>query len=78
MEKLAYSVIEAAEVMGMSRGGVYAALNAGELRAKKHGGRTLILHKDLVSFLQERTTPWTAGTRVGERRRKGESVEALA
>ncbi|WP_085442425.1 helix-turn-helix domain-containing protein [Magnetofaba australis] len=54
ISRLAFSPSEAASVSGISRCGIYQAINKGQLRAKKHGARTLILKDDLLSFLNER------------------------
>ena len=51
MERLAYSPAEAAEVIGISRAGVYNELAAGRLRARKLGGRTLILAAELEDYV---------------------------
>ena len=51
MEQLAYPVQEAAEKANSSRSEIYEALKRGDLRAKKNGRRTVILHDDLVAYL---------------------------
>jgi excisionase family DNA binding protein len=50
--RLAYSVREAAIVSGLSRAALYAMHKRGAIRFVKCGRRTLILHEDLVAFLQ--------------------------
>jgi excisionase family DNA binding protein len=57
IEKLAYSVKEAATASGISKSLVYQKIKAGELPAKRLGVRTLILADDLQAFLGE-LTPW--------------------
>lgn len=48
---LAYSVTQGAERANVSRAELYNILNRGELKAKKLGRRTVILHEDLQSYL---------------------------
>lgn len=60
MEKLAYSVAEAAKVLGMSRNAVYEEVKAGRLPHRRTGstarGRILISRSALEQWLQgERT-----------------------
>jgi excisionase family DNA binding protein len=50
--KRAHSVNTAAEMIGAGRDGVYEAIRAGRLRARKFGRRTLILDEDLTAFLR--------------------------
>ncbi len=52
MEKLAYSIREVVEAGGGSRTVVYEAINAGKLKAKKRGKRTIILAADLTQYLE--------------------------
>ena len=52
MEKLAYTIDEA---VGAGAGGktkIYEAINAGTLKAKKRGKRTVILAADLARYLE--------------------------
>lgn len=49
--RLAYSVNEAAAIAGLSRSWLYGEITAGRLRTRKAGRRRLVLHTDLVSFL---------------------------
>jgi excisionase family DNA binding protein len=51
-EKLAFSVDEAARRADTCRDKIYGAINAGQLRARKNGRRTLILATDLESYLR--------------------------
>jgi excisionase family DNA binding protein len=50
--KRAYSINTTAGMIDICRDGVYAAIHAGQLRARKFGKRTLILDEDLMAFLQ--------------------------
>ncbi len=52
MEKLAFTIPEVVEAGGGSRTVVYEAINAGTLRAKKRGKRTIILAADLAQYLE--------------------------
>ena len=52
MEKLAYTIDEAVDQGAGSRTVVYEAINAGTLRAKKRGKRTIILAADLAQYLE--------------------------
>ena len=49
---LAHTITVSAERIGVSRSEVYNILNRGELRAKKLGRRTVILHDDLSAYLR--------------------------
>ncbi len=51
--KLAFSIEEAAHRADSCRDTIYGAINAGKLRAKKHGRRTIILASDLESYLSD-------------------------
>ncbi len=50
--KLAYTIEETVEAGAGSRTKVYEAINAGTLKARKRGKRTIILHDDLQRFLE--------------------------
>jgi excisionase family DNA binding protein len=52
MNQLSYSVLEACEAARIGRTNLYEAIRTGELRAVKHGKRTLILADDLRSWLE--------------------------
>ncbi len=52
MEKMAFTIPEAVEAGGGSRSVIYEALNAGTLKAKKRGKRTIILATDLAEYLK--------------------------
>jgi excisionase family DNA binding protein len=49
---IAVTILNAAKVTGLSRTGIYDALNTGKLTAKKAGRRTLIPYDDLQIYLQ--------------------------
>ncbi|TJW12885.1 MAG: helix-turn-helix domain-containing protein [Mesorhizobium sp.] len=50
-DKLGFSMEEAVEFSGIGRTRIFAAINAGQLVARKFGRRTVILRHDLESFL---------------------------
>jgi len=52
-QKLALSVDEAARRADTCRDKIYGAINAGTLRARKNGRRTLILASDLEAYLND-------------------------
>jgi excisionase family DNA binding protein len=52
IQPAAYSINEAADVIGLGRDGIYRAISEGRLRARKFGKRTLILRTDAEAFLQ--------------------------
>jgi hypothetical protein len=49
---VAHSPERAAELASLSRTRIFEAMRAGKLPAKKAGRRTLIVHEDLVRFVQ--------------------------
>ena len=51
MDKLAYTIQELSEEGGGSRTKIYEAINAGALKAKKRGKRTIILADDARDYL---------------------------
>jgi len=51
---LALSITEACSASRIGRTTLYSAINAGELRARKVGRRTVVLHQDLVDWLASR------------------------
>ena len=51
LTKLAYRIDEAVKVTGLGRTFLYERMALGELKSIKIGGRRLILHTDLVVFL---------------------------
>lgn len=50
--RISYSIEAAAEETGIGRSYIYMAIKAGELASLKLGKRRLIMHDDLVSWLQ--------------------------
>ena len=50
--KLAYTIAEAVETGAGSRTKIYEAINAGTLKAKKRGKRTVILAADLAQYFE--------------------------
>jgi excisionase family DNA binding protein len=49
--RVAHSIAEVCAATGLGRDGVYNAINAGRLTARKFGRRTVILDHDLRAFL---------------------------
>jgi excisionase family DNA binding protein len=52
-ERLAYTLKEVQELVGISRSAIYLAFGEGDLRAVKSGRKTLILAKDLHVWLEK-------------------------
>lgn len=52
IQKVAFSITEAAEASSLSRAYLYCAMNDGRLRFAKVGSRRVILVEDLRAFLQ--------------------------
>ena len=50
--KLAYSIVASAKLVSSSRSQLYLEIQKGRLPATKIGGRTVILHEDLVAWLR--------------------------
>jgi len=51
-QKMAYQINEAARAAGLSRSGLYRAMNSGALKSFHVGTRRLIWAQDLEAFLQ--------------------------
>jgi excisionase family DNA binding protein len=51
MTQISLSIEEARTATGIGRTKLYAAINAGQLKARKFGKRTIILRDDLNAFL---------------------------
>jgi excisionase family DNA binding protein len=52
MEKLAFTVPEAATLSSLGQTSIYKAIRQGRLRIRKYGTRTIITRTDLASFLE--------------------------
>lgn len=52
IRKRAYSVDEVREALCFGRTKTWELIRTGELKARKHGGRVLILAEDLDAFLR--------------------------
>jgi hypothetical protein len=66
--RLAVSIAESVIASGVGRSSTYEAIARGDLRARKIGGRTLILIEDLVAWLQ--------GTPIPPKKAKVDGTEA--
>lgn len=55
-KKLAYTVDEAAESLGVGRVSIYYLFRDGSLTARRFGRKTLILRDDLVRYLESLPT----------------------
>ena len=53
MEPIVYNIAEACKASRIGRTALYAAIRKGELRAVKHGRRTLVLAEDLRKWLHD-------------------------
>ncbi len=51
MTQISLSIEEARTATGIGRTKLYAAINSGQLKARKFGKRTIILRDDLNTFL---------------------------
>lgn len=54
---LAYSVGDAAHLIGVSRRTLYKLIDERKIRSKKIGSRRVIAHAELVRFLQDDSEP---------------------
>ena len=52
MEKLGFTVPEAAALSSLGQTSIYKAIREGQLRTRKYGTRTIIMRADLASFLE--------------------------
>jgi hypothetical protein len=52
MQRLVHTISQAGELANQGRTSTYEAINRGELHAVKRGRRTLILHDELVRYVQ--------------------------
>ena len=53
LERMAYSVPEAAKVCGLSDATMYRAARSGKIQFKKIGNRTFVTREELSRFLAE-------------------------
>jgi excisionase family DNA binding protein len=51
IEKLAFTIREAAQLSSLGQTSIYKAIREGRLRSRKYGTRTIIARTDLLSFL---------------------------
>jgi hypothetical protein len=72
MEKLGFTVPEAAALSSLGQTSIYKAIGEGQLRIRKYGTRTIIIRADLASFLEnlpdELESPEGRYARPGARR----------
>ena len=52
MEKLGFTIPEAAALSSLGQTSIYKAIREGQLRTRKYGTRTIIMRADLASFLE--------------------------
>ncbi len=64
-EKLALSVTETAELLGVSRPTVYQLIHREDFPAFKVGTRTLISRAGLAAWVEKQSAPAVAGTTAG-------------
>jgi len=64
-DKLALSVTEAAELLGVSRPTVYTLIHRADFPAFKLGSRTLISRAGLAKWVEEQSAPAADGTATG-------------
>jgi len=55
--RLAYSINEAAEAIGLSRAKLYELIGAGEIGVCKVGRRTIVPETELTAFLERHRVP---------------------
>lgn len=48
---MAYSVVDAARVLGIGKSKLYELVKQGEIETIKIGSRTLVLHDELAAFV---------------------------
>jgi excisionase family DNA binding protein len=66
-EKLAFRIAELPELLGLSRSKIYLEISAGRLIARRSGGRTLVLRKDLEDYVN--SLPRTGSASEGQHRK---------
>lgn len=52
MEKICYSISEVTALTGIGRSTLYAHIGEQKLKVHRIGGRTVVLHSDLISFIK--------------------------
>ncbi|TIX43844.1 MAG: helix-turn-helix domain-containing protein [Mesorhizobium sp.] len=65
--ELAYGLMDATEIAGLSRSTLYKLIKEGKLHASKSGKRTLILKAELERYLRSITEQAEPGSRDGSR-----------
>ena len=65
--RLYYSVLEAAEILGVGRTQVFACIKEGQLRKTKSGKRTLIHKDDLYDFSKRLHESYEGASMVSKR-----------
>jgi excisionase family DNA binding protein len=68
-QRLAYPIKDAAQLAGVTAWTIHTAISEGRLTAHKLGKRWLVLHSDLVHFLNE-LDPAEPSTKWLEKRKK--------
>jgi hypothetical protein len=69
--RLAYSIAEFAVASDSSRAVLYEAIKQGRLKARRHGGRTLILHSEGLAYLESLPLATADNATRGVRRSDG-------
>lgn len=64
-DRAVYTVAEVAELLGLSLGGTYAMVRAGEIHAKKMRGRWVVPKRRFHAWLDGQVADDVPGTRSG-------------